>query len=540
MLRIKVNADGSYDMPPGNLFPESEDVGDKTRPEIYAMGFRNPFRIQVDSDGVAYVTDYSPDANAPGAFRAPAGTGRIEIVRKPSNYGWPMCMSPDLPMFRWDFNLQQTRGETFECGNPAQGPRNESRWNTGREVLPPVTQPDVWYSFRDDLWGTPCFAGYNQSPVQPCPRLFPELGQGGVGPHGATRYEFDPDNPSETKFPPYYDDAVFFAEWTRDYLREIRLDSEGKVLKINNLLDCGGALITTPFPFECDNPMDQQFGADGNYYMLTYGDGFFTANPDAGLYRFEYVAGPQKPQAVLSADPTSGVAPLQVAFSSAGSRDPDEGDSIRFEWDFDNDGTVDSIDPSPTHTYTANGVYTAKLTVLDAGGKYDSKTIRITVGNTAPKVTITTPVDGDFFEWGQGIPYAVTVVDPEDGAIDCSRVEVSLVLVHDSHGHGESRRTPAPARCRRRRTSPTTAATSPPGSASRTPTRAEADSRRSARPTSTWSRRGASSSSSRRTCAGSRSRPSTSPSPIRAAARWRAASTTATTSGSTTGTSSAT
>ncbi|HYI18565.1 MAG TPA: ThuA domain-containing protein [Solirubrobacteraceae bacterium] len=438
-LRIKVNADGSYSIPPGNMFPESEDTANQTRPEIYAMGFRNPFRIQVDSDGVAYVTDYSPDANAPGPFRAAAGTGRIEIVRKPSNYGWPVCYSPTLPMYKWDFNTQTTLGVQHECGNPAQGPANESRWNTGRAVTPPITQPDVWYSFRDDLWGTPCVDGYNRTPAAACPRLFPELGQGGVGPHGATKYEYDPDNPSETKFPPYYDDAVFFAEWTRDYLREIRLDSDGNVLKINNVLNCGAALTPTPvFPFECDNPMDQQFGADGNYYMLTYGDGFFTANPDAGLYRFEYVAGPQRPAAVLGATPTSGTAPLAVQFTSEGSRDPDEGDSIRFEWDFESDGTVDSIDPAPTHTYTANGTYTARLTVTDAGGRSDSKTIRITVGNTAPAVTITTPVDGDFFEWGQTIPFTVTVNDPEDGTIDCSAVEVSLVLVHDQHGHGES------------------------------------------------------------------------------------------------------
>jgi PKD repeat protein len=341
-------------------------------------------------------------------------------------------------MYKWDFNLQVTLGEQFDCDDPAKGPDNTSRWNTGRTQTPPIAQPDVWYSFRDDLWGTPCLAGYSQSPVQSCPRLFPELGQGGVGPHGATKYEFDPDNPSETKFPPYYDDAIFFAEWTRDYLKEIRLDADGKVLKINNLLDCGQALITTAFPFECDNPMDTQFGADGNFYMLTYGDGFFTANPDAGLYRFEYVAGPQRPQAVLEATPTSGTAPLTVQFSSEGSRDPDENDSIRFEWDFDSDGTVDSVDPSPAHTYTANGVYTARLTVFDASGKSDVKTIRITVGNTAPAVTIDVPADGDFFEWGQSIPFSVTVVDPEDGAIDCSRVEVSLVLVHDGHGHGES------------------------------------------------------------------------------------------------------
>ena len=173
-------------------------------------------------------------------------------MRRPSNYGWPVCYKPDLPMYEWDFNTQTTLGTTFECGNPAHGPENASRWNTGRTVTPPITAPDVWYSFRDDLWGTPCFDGYNRSPVQPCPLIFPELGQGGVGPHGATKYEYDPDNPSETKFPPYYDGAVFFAEWTRDYLKEIRLDSDGNVLKINDLLNCGAALATTPFPFECE------------------------------------------------------------------------------------------------------------------------------------------------------------------------------------------------------------------------------------------------------------------------------------------------
>ena len=69
-----------------------------------------------------------------------------------------------------------------------------------------------------------------------------------------------------------------------------------------------------------------------------------------------------------------GAVAVLLAFALVGascSRDPDEGDSIRFAWDFDNDGTVDSIDPAPTHTYTANGVYTARLTVTDAGGRTD-------------------------------------------------------------------------------------------------------------------------------------------------------------------------
>src|SRR5690606_9055094 len=46
ILRIKINPDGTYDIPEGNLFPPGEE---KTRPEIYVMGNRNPYRISVDS-----------------------------------------------------------------------------------------------------------------------------------------------------------------------------------------------------------------------------------------------------------------------------------------------------------------------------------------------------------------------------------------------------------------------------------------------------------------------------------------------------------
>ncbi|MFC7649201.1 PQQ-dependent sugar dehydrogenase [Streptosporangium lutulentum] len=45
VLRIKVNADGSYSIPASNMFPPGTA---NTRPEIYAMGFRNPFRMSVD------------------------------------------------------------------------------------------------------------------------------------------------------------------------------------------------------------------------------------------------------------------------------------------------------------------------------------------------------------------------------------------------------------------------------------------------------------------------------------------------------------
>ncbi|MEU9740645.1 ThuA domain-containing protein [Micromonospora chersina] len=429
ILRITVGADGSYTVPAGNLFPAGTD---KTRPEIYAMGFRNPFRITLDKNDVAYITDYSPDSSVAQVGRGPAGTGRMMVVDKPANYGWPMCVQPNLPYIEMNWTTTPISPVApFDCA----APKNTSRHNTGLTDLPRVEKSELWYSFQAP---TPCPESYLSTPTQTCPVLFPELGTGGVGPHGAAKYDFDPELRSETKFPEYYDGAIFFGEFTRDTLKEIRLDDQGEILKINNVLNCGQAPTTPAKPFLCDNPMDMRWGADGNFYLLTYGDGFFNVNPDAAMLKFSYVKGLRAPIAVLNATPTNGRAPLTVAFSSDGSKDPDPADSISFAWDFDGNGTTDSIDPNPSFTYTTNGVYTARLTVTDSSGKTASANTTITVGNTAPTVTVTTPLEGGFFSWGDDIPWTVTVTDPEDGPVDCAKVEVTFVLGHDSHGHGEA------------------------------------------------------------------------------------------------------
>src|SRR5262249_25256905 len=150
-----------------------------------------------------------------------------------------------------------------------------------------------------------------------------------------------------------------------------------------------------------------------------------------------YVKGTHAPTAVAAATPTNGLAPLTVNFESDGSTDLDPGDSIRFAWDFDNNGTVDSIDPNPTFTYTSNGVYTAKLTVTDSSGNTATATVPIEVGNTAPTVKINTPVDGGFFNWGDKIPWSATVTDPEDSSVDCANVGFTFTLGHENHGHNE-------------------------------------------------------------------------------------------------------
>ena len=52
IMRIRVKDDGTYEIPEGNLFPKGKD---KTRPEIYVMGDRNPYRISVDQKNNFYI-----------------------------------------------------------------------------------------------------------------------------------------------------------------------------------------------------------------------------------------------------------------------------------------------------------------------------------------------------------------------------------------------------------------------------------------------------------------------------------------------------
>lgn len=74
--RIHPEPDGSYTIPEGNLFPPGTPG---TRPEIYVMGNRNPFRISVDQrTGYLYWGEVGPDAGWPKDGRGPAGYDEVQ------------------------------------------------------------------------------------------------------------------------------------------------------------------------------------------------------------------------------------------------------------------------------------------------------------------------------------------------------------------------------------------------------------------------------------------------------------------------------
>jgi PKD repeat protein len=78
--------------------------------------------------------------------------------------------------------------------------------------------------------------------------------------------------------------------------------------------------------------------------------------------------------------PTSGLAPLLVAFDASQSFDP-EGDALTYSWNF-GDGSTSVEEVSPTHEYLIPNAYTARLTVFDSLNERDYETFTITVVNS--------------------------------------------------------------------------------------------------------------------------------------------------------------
>ncbi len=89
--------------------------------------------------------------------------------------------------------------------------------------------------------------------------------------------------------------------------------------------------------------------------------------------------------ASASAAPTSGTAPLAVAFTGGATG----GDgAYTFEWDF-GDGSAHAYTQDANHTYLAPGTFTASLTVTDGQGWVDTDTV---------DVTVTVPFDSSFYD----------------------------------------------------------------------------------------------------------------------------------------------
>ncbi|MFN8336196.1 MAG: ThuA domain-containing protein [Cyclobacteriaceae bacterium] len=386
ILRIHPEPDGSYTIPEGNLFPKGTA---STRPEIYAMGCRNPYRMSVDQEtSIVYWGEIGPDAGNDGTH-GPRGYDEINQAKKSGNFGWPYFVGDNKAYPEYDF-AAKTLGAMYD----PKAPVNNSVNNTGLKELPPAQKAMIWYPYAKS-------------------DEFPDVGTGGRSALAGPVYHFNKNLKSNTKFPEYFDKSLFIYDWMRNWVFAVRLDKNHDYVRMKPFMSVTG---------DFRRPIDLEVGPEGSFYMLEYGSVYGIDNIDARLVRIDYNDGNRTPVAKISISDTIGIAPLKVRLSGKQSSDFDD-DKLIFEWSVNGEKFNT---PELDYTFTNNGVYKITLYVSDPAKARGSETMEVKVGNTIPSVAITTNDNSTFFFDNKPFSYQVTITDKEDKQIDVNNVMIEL------------------------------------------------------------------------------------------------------------------
>jgi cytochrome c len=391
IIRIKVNDDASYEIPEGNLFPKGTD---KTRPEIYVMGNRNPYRISVDQkNSYLYWGEVGPDAaNDSLDTRGPRGYDEINQARKAGYFGWPLFVGNNYVYRQFDY----ATGKSSSPFDP-QHPVNDSRNNTGLRELPSAQPAFIWY------------------PYGPSPD-FPQVATGGRNAMAGPVYYTDM-FPKETRLPDHYNDKLIIYDWIRGWIKAVTLLPNGDFDKMEPFLS----------NIKVNSLIDMETGSDGRLYFLEYGTGWFTQNADAGLFRIDYNSGNRAPKITdIHVNKTSGTMPFAVK-ATVDANDPEK-DKLTYTWNFGDGNTKQTEIPETDYTYNTIGDYKISVTVKDnKGDSSNSDAIAIYSGNEEPIVSIRqTAGNRSFYLPGESVGYAVEVKDNDTSKIDLTNLYVSV------------------------------------------------------------------------------------------------------------------
>jgi cytochrome c len=246
VLRIKPKPDGTYDIPDGNLFAKGTD---KAKPEIWAMGIRNPYSLTVDRyRGWAGWGDVGPDDGLDYSEEWNLYTHAV-------NAGWPYFTGPNK-VWRAAFTK-----------DPA-APANTSPNNTGLKTLPPAT---------------PATIGYHQSCAVAGPFFY-----------------YDGSNPSTSMLPPHLDRKWLVSDWWKGQLEAVQLSEDGSAV-------VSRTQVMPPGTF--NGPLDFKIGPDGALYVVEYGQTsgglWFAANGSTVISRVDFTgtchpATPRPPTVALA------------------------------------------------------------------------------------------------------------------------------------------------------------------------------------------------------------------------------------------------
>ncbi|MDC6405318.1 MULTISPECIES: PQQ-dependent sugar dehydrogenase [Maribacter] len=395
IIRIHPEDDGSYTIPEGNLFPEGTS---KTRPEIYTMGHRNPWRISIDNEtGFIYWGEVGPDASE-DLDQGPKGHDEFNQAKGPGFFGWPYFIGDNKPYADYDYETDSIYGY-FDVEKPI----NTSPNNTGITELPPPQKAFFWYPY-----------GYSEE--------FPLLGSAGRSATGGPVFRQADFPASDKRFPAYYEGKWLITEFMRGWIIAVTMDENGDYVSMEPFL-----------PKEnFSSAIDMQFSPDGDLYVLEYGSAWFRGNENAQIKRVQYNGGNRIPIIQASADKKAGAVPLELNLSSEGTMDYDN-DALSYQWTVSSDsGFSQSLDgPNPKITLEDAGIYTVNLQVTDSEGYSNEQQFKVTAGNEPPTIDLEI-VEGNqsFFFPDNQLTYTIKVADKEDGSVSDGTIKEEEVAVN--------------------------------------------------------------------------------------------------------------
>ena len=225
-------------------------------------------------------------------------------------------------------------------------------------------------------------------------------------------------------YPGRYNGALFFGDHSRNCIWAMLPGGNGLPNSDNLQAFVVGAPSSHPVALEAD-PVT--------------GDLFYANFEDGQIRRIQFVGANNPPNAVATANPTSGPAPLTVQFNGSGSSDPD-GDAITsYSWDLNGDGVYgDSTQANPVFTYTTAATYSVTLRVTDArSASSTSAPITVTVGggNSAPTPVVDTPPSSLTYAVGDTVSFSGHATDAQDGTLPASALSWRIIIHHGGHTH---------------------------------------------------------------------------------------------------------
>ena len=370
------------------------------------MGFRNPFRIQVDENDVAYVTDYSPDSQTAAAVPRAAGHRPLRDRPQAGELRLADCATtPNLPYYRWNFNDHHAGStptpQPYDCGNPARRPeqRLAGTLNGGPSVEPGLRRrrrsPSRTSGTRTATTTRDAARHAVLRLLRPTRPIAPGLDDaargcsrssytGGVGPHGARQVPLRPGQPEPDEVPAVLRQLGLPRRVHAGHAARGQARLAEPRLQDQQVPGLRRRRSTTPaFPFECDNPMDMQFGRGRRLLPADLRRRLLQHQPRRRHVQVGVRQGPAgaEGRADRRRRPTARAADGQVLQRGLERRRPGRLDHA-------SSGTSATAPPTRStrtrRTPTPTAAATRRmLTVTDSSGKTDSASTTITAGNTA-------------------------------------------------------------------------------------------------------------------------------------------------------------